>query len=116
VNSQQFQALPKAYQSVLESACAEANASMLAKYDIQNPAALRRLVASGTQLRPYTREIMEACYKAAFELYDEIAATNAKFKKIYEAWKPLRDDEYLWFRVAEHTFDSFVYAQSARKR
>ena len=41
---------------------------MLAKYDIQNPAALRRLVANGTQLRPYTREIMEAAYKAAFSL------------------------------------------------
>jgi TRAP-type mannitol/chloroaromatic compound transport system substrate-binding protein len=113
VNSQQFQALPKSYQAILESACAEANAWMLAKYDVQNTAALRRLVANGTVLRPYTREIMEASYKAAFELYDELSAKNAKFKKIYEAWKPFRDDEYLWFRVSEHTFDTFVYGQSA---
>ena len=63
VNSKQFEALPKTYQAILESACAEANAWMLAKYDIQNPAALRRLVANGTQLRPFTREVMEATYK-----------------------------------------------------
>jgi len=116
VNSQQFQSLPKSYQAILESACAEANAWMLAKYDIQNTAALRRLVANGTVLRPYTREIMEAAYKATFELYDEIAAQNPKFKKIYDAWKPLRDDEYLWFRVSEHTFDTFVYNYSAARK
>ena len=116
VNSQQFQSLPKSYQAVLESACAEANAWMLAKYDIQNPAALRRLVANGTALRPFSREIMEAAYKAAFELYDEISAKNPRFKKIYDAWKPLREDEHLWFRVSEQPFDNFVYAQSAARR
>jgi TRAP-type mannitol/chloroaromatic compound transport system substrate-binding protein len=116
VNSTQFASLPKSYQSILESACAEANAMMLAKFDIQNPAALRRLVANGTQLRGYGREIMEAAYKAAFELYDETAASNPKFKKIYEAWKPIRDDEHLWFRVSEHPFDNFNYAQSAAAR
>jgi TRAP-type mannitol/chloroaromatic compound transport system substrate-binding protein len=68
VNSTQFASLPKSYQGILESACAEANAAMLAKYDIQHPAALRRLVANGTQLRPYAREIMDATYKAALEL------------------------------------------------
>jgi TRAP-type mannitol/chloroaromatic compound transport system substrate-binding protein len=112
-NSKQFEALPKAYQAILESACAEANAWMLAKYDVQNPAALRRLVASGTQLRPFAREIMEATYKVAFELYDDIAAKNPKFKTIYDAWKKIRDEEHLWFRVSEQPFDNFVYGQSA---
>jgi TRAP-type mannitol/chloroaromatic compound transport system substrate-binding protein len=116
VNSTQFAALPKSYQAILESACAEANAVMLAKFDIQNPAALRRLVANGTQLRGYSREVMEAAYKAAFELYDEIAAGNPKFKKVYDAWKPIREDEHLWFRVSEHPFDNFNYAQSAARR
>ena len=71
--------VPKEYQEILEMACAEAQLWTTAKYDAQNPAALRRLVASGTQLRPFTREVLEACYKAAYELYDETAATNAKF-------------------------------------
>src|SRR5262249_28930611 len=93
-----------------ESACAEANSWMTAKYDADNPTALRRLVANGTQLHPFPREVMVAAYKAAFELYDELAASNPKWKKIYESWKKFRDEEYLWFRVAENTFDNFVFA------
>ena len=47
------------------------NMDMIAKYDALNPAALRRLVASGVQLRPFPREIMEACYRAANEVFEE---------------------------------------------
>jgi len=31
--------------------------------------------------------VMQACYKAAFELYDETAAKNENFRKVYEPWK-----------------------------
>src|SRR6202140_582741 len=112
VNTKAWADLPKDYQSILESACAEANVDMVAKYDALNPAALRRLVASGVQLRPFPREIMQASYKAAIEVYDEFAATNAKFKKIYEPWKKFRDEEILWFRVAEQNFDQFMATAS----
>ena len=96
VNTTQWAQLPKAYQAILEAACAEANMNMLAKYDAQNMPALRRLVAGGAQLRPFSREILEACYKAANEVYAETAAKNAKFKKVYDAWKPFqRRDRHL---------------------
>jgi TRAP-type mannitol/chloroaromatic compound transport system substrate-binding protein len=55
VNTDKWKELPPAYQAVLEAACAEANLWMIGKYDADNPAALRRLVAAGTQLRPYSR-------------------------------------------------------------
>jgi TRAP-type mannitol/chloroaromatic compound transport system substrate-binding protein len=115
VNQAQWDGLPKSYQAALEAACGEANGLMLAKYDAQNMPALRRLVAGGTKLKPFSKEIMEAAYKAAFEIYDETAASNPKFKKIYDAWKPFREDQDLWFRVAENTFDNFVFAKSAQK-
>jgi TRAP-type mannitol/chloroaromatic compound transport system substrate-binding protein len=114
VNTAQWEQLPKIYQSVLNSVAGYANVDMLAKYDAKNVDALRRLAANGTVLRPFPRDVMEACYKAAFELYDETAATNANFKKVYEPWMKFRADQYLWFRVAENTFDNFVYAQSAK--
>jgi TRAP-type mannitol/chloroaromatic compound transport system substrate-binding protein len=108
VNIKQWEALPPEYKSVLESACAEANLDMLAKYDAVNPAALRRLVGQGVQLRPFSREILNACYAAANAVYAEEAEKNAKFKKIYEPWKKFRDDQVLWFRVAEQNFDNFM--------
>jgi len=115
VNKQQWEQLPKQYKAVLEAACFEANLTMNAKYDAENPAALRRLVAGGAQLRPFPREVMEACYKAATELYEETAKTNPKFAKIYEPWKKFRDDEYLWFRVAENSFDNFAFTAGLKR-
>jgi TRAP-type mannitol/chloroaromatic compound transport system substrate-binding protein len=111
INSQQWEQLPKLYQAALEAACAEGNLWMTGKYDADNPAALRKLVANGTELRPFSREIMQAAYKAAFELYDELAKTNTKWKKVYDAWKKFRDEEMLWFRIAEFTFDDFLARQ-----
>jgi TRAP-type mannitol/chloroaromatic compound transport system substrate-binding protein len=112
-NQEKWAQLPASYKAVFEAASAETNSWMQAKYDAENPGALRRLVAAGTQLRPFSREIMQAAYKASFEVYDEIAAKNPKFKKMYEAWKAFREEEYLWFRVAENTFENFVYTQNA---
>ncbi|GLR81434.1 TRAP transporter substrate-binding protein [Azospirillum oryzae] len=115
VNKQQWEQLPKQYKAVLEAACFEANLTMNAKYDAENPAALKRLVGGGAQLRPFPRDVMEACYKAATELYDETAKSNPKFAKIYEQWKKFRDDEYLWFRVAENSFDNFAFTAGLKR-
>jgi TRAP-type mannitol/chloroaromatic compound transport system substrate-binding protein len=114
-NVAQWEALPKAYQAALETASAEANVRMVAKYDAENMPALRRLVGGGTKLKPYSKEIMEACLKSATELYEKTAAENPKFKKVYDSWNPFRHDQHTWFRVAENSFDNFVYAHAAKK-
>ncbi|MBC7622943.1 MAG: TRAP transporter substrate-binding protein [Aeromicrobium sp.] len=109
VNQQAWSALPPEYQSMLECACAEANLLTLAKYDALNPAAMRRLVANhNVQLRPFSREIMDACWQATIEVCAAESAKNPAFKKIYESWKPYRDEQILWSRVAEQNFDRFM--------
>jgi TRAP-type mannitol/chloroaromatic compound transport system substrate-binding protein len=108
VNVKAWEALSPEYKAILEAACAEANVDMLAKYDALNPAALKRLVGNGVQLRPFSKEIMNACYKAANEVYEEESAKNPKFKKVYDSWKVFRDDQILWFRVAEQNFDNYM--------
>jgi TRAP-type mannitol/chloroaromatic compound transport system substrate-binding protein len=113
VNQKKYDELPAEYKAAIEIASAECNVWMTAQYDAKNPDAMRRLVAAGAQLRPFSRPIMEACYKAAFELYDELAAKSPQFKKIYGPWRAFRDNQYLWFRVAENSFDNFVYSQTA---
>jgi TRAP-type mannitol/chloroaromatic compound transport system substrate-binding protein len=112
VNAKHWAALPKTYQEALEVACTEANVNMLARYDARNTGALRRLVGAGAQLRAFPRPVMEACYKVANELYGELSAKHPEFRKIYDEWSRFRDDQYLWFRVAENTFDNFVYSVS----
>ena len=110
VNIKAWEALPKEYQAILEGACAEAYGWMVAKYDALNPPALKRLVANGVQLRPFSNEIMAACYKNTQEVYDGIAEKNANFKKVYEPWKKFRDEQVQWFSIAEGRFDSFMAA------
>jgi TRAP-type mannitol/chloroaromatic compound transport system substrate-binding protein len=81
---------------------------MSARYDLLNPTALKRLVAAGTQLRPFSTEIMEASLKATNELWVEISAKNADFKKAIDAMQAYRNDQYLWWQVAEFSNDSFM--------
>lgn len=105
--------LPKNYQAILKSACADTNNWTAAKYDADNPKALRVLIASGAKLMPFSQPIMEAAFKAANDVYAEITAKNANFKKVFESMMAFRKDEVLWFRVAEDTFDNFMARQSA---
>jgi TRAP-type mannitol/chloroaromatic compound transport system substrate-binding protein len=109
VNMAEWAKLPKEYQNILEAACWEANTWMVAKYDAQNPAALKRLVGGGTQLRVFSKDIMTASYKASLEVYKEASEKSPHFKKIYESMVAFRGEQLLWFRVAEKGFDDFMH-------
>ncbi|MGH6710336.1 MAG: TRAP transporter substrate-binding protein, partial [Bradyrhizobium sp.] len=113
-NLEKWNSLPKNYQAILSNATAHANTWMNARYDMLNPTALKRLVAGGTQLRPFTNEVLEACLKATNELWAEISAKNADFKKSVDAMQAYRSDQYLWWQVAEYTFDSFMIRSRTR--
>ncbi|HYZ34618.1 MAG TPA: TRAP transporter substrate-binding protein [Crenalkalicoccus sp.] len=115
-NKAKLAELPQLYRDVLESACRDATLETMAKYDVQNPQALKRLVAGGTQLRAFPREVLQACYKAAHELYEETAAQNPRFKRIYEPFRQFRDVQYQWFRVSENSFENFVYFMQAQEQ
>jgi TRAP-type mannitol/chloroaromatic compound transport system substrate-binding protein len=108
VNIDKWNALPKQYQAVLEQAGHYTNTWMIAKYDLLNPAALKRLIAGGTKLHGFSPEIMEACFKSARELHDEIATTNANFRKVYDSMNAFMNNGYQWFQVAELGYDSFM--------
>jgi len=108
VNIDKWNGLPDAYKQAFETACVEANVSMLADYDTRNPQALQRLVASGVQLHAFPRDVMVAARKIAFELFEEEAAKNPVFKKIYEPWKAFREAEVQWFKLAEASYGDFL--------
>ena len=108
INTAKLESLPKNYQAVVAAAAGYASIEMTARYDARNAQALRRLVAGGAQLRPFTQPVLEACLKAANEVYAETTAANADFKKVYDAMVAFRNDAYLWWQVAEYTYDNFM--------
>ena len=117
IGTKAWESLPAEYQTMLETACAETCVWGLAKYDALNPAALKRLISYGVILAPFPNDVLAASYKASEETYEEIAAKNARFRKVYEPWKKFRDEQVQWFSIAEGRFDSFMIAtQRASQR
>lgn len=114
INQAKWNELPKSYQAIVRSAAGYANVDEQARYDARNPAALKRLVAAGTQLRPFSPAILEACLKAANEVNAETSAANADYKKVWDSITAFRNDEYLWWQVAEYTYDTFMIRTRAR--
>ncbi len=110
VNQGAWDQLPKEYQAVVEIAAGMAHTDILARYDAKNPAALRRLIGSGTQLRAFSRPILDAGWKASNETYAELNNTNPRWKKIYEDYERFRDEQIRWFRVTENSFDDYMAA------
>jgi TRAP-type mannitol/chloroaromatic compound transport system substrate-binding protein len=108
VNARAWEALPAAYKNALEVATAESNIWSLSRYDFLNVVALRRLIASGTQLRAYPRDVLTACYRANQETMAELGEKNARFKKIHAEWDKFRRDTQSWFRVAEDSSANFL--------
>jgi TRAP-type mannitol/chloroaromatic compound transport system substrate-binding protein len=108
VNPKAWDALPSEFKAVLEGACFEANADMMAKYDAWNYAALRRLLAGGTQLRAFSRPVMDACFKAAQEVYAETNAKNPEFKKVHDHYFGFQTEQIAWFGVVENRLDQYL--------
>jgi TRAP-type mannitol/chloroaromatic compound transport system substrate-binding protein len=114
INLERWNALPPAYKSIVRTASSMANEWMQAKYDAGNPAALKRLLAGGAQLRAFPPAVMDASLRAALDLYAETARTNADFKKVLDAMVAFRNDEYLWWQVAELSYDSYLVRNRLR--
>jgi TRAP-type mannitol/chloroaromatic compound transport system substrate-binding protein len=114
INLGKWSELPKRYQTIVATAAAYANIEMTAKYDARNPGALRKLIAGGTELKPFSQPIMEACLKASNEVNAETAATNADFKRVLASMQAFRNEEYFWWQVAEYSYDTFMIRSRAR--
>lgn len=114
INRNEWQKLPPAYRAAFEVAAAEASTLMLAAYDAENPLALSRLIGRGVQLRRYSDDIMEAGMKATFELFEEEAAKDAMFRKIYGEWKKFRRLEQGWHNLSEASLENFMYRRPVK--
>jgi TRAP-type mannitol/chloroaromatic compound transport system substrate-binding protein len=114
VNKGAWEGLPKEFRIAYETAANEQMTMMLANYDAKNPAALRRLIASGTEIRAFPAEVMNACFKASQETFDELSSKNPDFKAIYEPWTKFANDSNAWFRLAEYRLDSARFVAPSR--
>jgi TRAP-type mannitol/chloroaromatic compound transport system substrate-binding protein len=111
INKAAFNGLSAENKAIVECACAYAATEMQARYDVRNPAALKKLVGAGTKLFAFPKDVMDAAFKESMALYSEISSTNPKWKKVYDDYSAYRRDANLWFRFTEATFDDFMQKQ-----
>jgi len=108
INKRAFEALSSENQAIIRAAGAVAARDMTAKYDAQNPAALKRLVASGTKLMPFSKAIMDAGFKTTMEVFAQNEAKSPEFKKIHQDMRAFQRDQILWSRFSEWRYDSYI--------
>lgn len=114
VSKTRWDELPPSYKAILGAAATEATAFIVGRYDARNPLALKRLVAAGTQLRPFSETTMDVCYRAANTVYAEIGGKNEDFKRIWDSIRAFRADQYLWLQVADSTYDNYMIVQQRK--
>ena len=111
INTKAFNGLSADNKAIVETAASFAHAEMQARYDARNPAALKRLVAGGTKLFRFPKEVLDTAFKASMDTYTELSGKNPAWKKIYDDYANFRRDQNLWFRFAEAGFDDFMQQQ-----
>lgn len=116
INKDAYMALPASYQSAIMQASVMAGQRMLATYDTRNVQALRRLVASGAKLRPYSRSILEASHAETLALYKEMSDKDPFFKKVYTDYNDFREETADWLHVGERSFDNYMYNYKQKSR
>jgi TRAP-type mannitol/chloroaromatic compound transport system substrate-binding protein len=108
VNTKAFNALSPENKAIVDAATKVAARDMTAKYDAVNPVALKRLVAAKTKLMPFSKDLMDAGFKASMEVFAEHEAKSAEFKTIHQDMRAFQRDQILWTRFSEYRFDSYM--------
>jgi TRAP-type mannitol/chloroaromatic compound transport system substrate-binding protein len=114
INLEKWNALPPPYRATLARACDAVSLRMIAKYDLVNPPALKRLVSAGAQLRSFPQPIIEAFHRASIEHFGEIAAKDAQFKKGLDSTSAFLREHLPWLQVSDHALDAFQIANNGR--
>jgi len=88
VNREAFEALPEDLKSVVEIAAQAANMDMLSEFTFHNAQALKSLREEhGVEIRAFPDEVMREFRRIALEYYEEEAAGDPDFARVYRAFR-----------------------------
>ncbi len=112
VNRDRWRELSSEYQAMFESATTEVAARMTGSYEALTPPALQRLLAAGVQLRPFSDDVLNAAYDRSFELFEENAAADAGYRKIYDSWRAVRKGAFHWYGSSARAYADFILSRT----
>jgi len=109
MNLDVYNSLPTDIQNALQTACKAANVVMLAEYDARNGPALERLIASGTQLRFWSPEVLSHFERAMNEIHQINASNNPFYLKVHDDYMAFKKSAREWTRIADYAYNRAVY-------
>ena len=109
VNMDAWNDLASDYQAAIRVASRMAHGVMQTSYDGRNPAALKRLIAGGTELRRFSAEIMRVSAAASEALMEDNANADPVYREVYDQWRQFRADTFQWFATTEFAYADDVY-------
>ncbi len=108
INNKAYAKLSPENKAIVQAAAAVAYKDGTSKYLALNPPALKRIVASGIQFKPFPKSVVDAGFQAAQEVYAEHSAKSPEFKKVFEDMRAFQRDQILWNRVSELPFMQYM--------
>lgn len=111
VNKPIYERLPKDLQSIIEVAARAISQDTLDDYTTRNQGALVELVnVHKVDIRPFPDEVLARLKEISFELYDELAASDPVFAKVYKSYKSYMDNVAAYHKISEEAY----YRQRSR--
>lgn len=108
ISRQAWEGLSADLQNIVLRASEAQNSWMLARFDAENNAALQRLVAAGTDLRPFPDDVMAGLRTAAEEVLQEVADSDAMSKKVFESFRAFQEDAAQWGNISERAYYNLI--------
>ena len=117
ISLKQWEELPAGYRAAINAVGSEVD-ELVARASTMRATRGAAPAGSGRrELRPFPRDDDGRVLQGRASTYTASSRPRTpSSRRSTKPWKPFRDEQYLWFRVAENTFDNFVYAQQAAKK
>lgn len=111
VNKQAFESLPADLQAIVTYATRAVNQDMLDSYTANNSRALKELKAKGVQVKRLPDSVLKRFYEMAQQVYQQQAAQDPEFKKVYESYMAFMKDVTPYQKISEQTYYEVREAQ-----
>ncbi|MFL0803658.1 MAG: TRAP transporter substrate-binding protein DctP [Agarilytica sp.] len=104
-NKDAFNRLPKDLQKIIEVAAQAINQDSLDEFTARNLSALQEIInVHGIDVRPFPDEVLARLEQVSWELYDELAASDPVFARVYTSYKAFMDQAIEYHKVSEEAY------------
>lgn len=105
INKPKFEALPADLQEIIRTACYRTSRWMGAAFDAKNGQYLQKIIKeTKVQVGAFPEDVLKALRSYTQETLDELVATDATIKKVYESFDTFRKQVNLWMDKSERAY------------